>query len=102
MVEIQFARRELVAAAAEVDRLKDALADNEREISIQSGGGSRRATDERSVVQLTDAEKDFNRLALFAKYSEEFRRHDRTKIQSIQNPFSGSPRPGPGRLLGPL
>ena len=43
VLEIQFARRELAAAAAEVERLKDALAVNEREPSIQSGGGSRRA-----------------------------------------------------------
>jgi hypothetical protein len=90
VLEIRSARRELAAAAAEVARLKDALSVKEREPSIQSGGGSRRATDERGVGQLTEAEKDFNRRALLAKCSDEFRRHDLTKVQPIQKPFSGS------------
>ena len=90
VLEIRSARRELAAATAEVARIKDALTIKEREFGIQSGCGSRRATDERGVSQLTEAEKDFNRRALLAKCSEEFRRHDLTKVQSIQNPFSGS------------
>jgi hypothetical protein len=90
VLEIRSARRELAAAAAEVARLKDALAVRESEPSVQPEGGSRRSADERGVGQLTEAEKDFNRRALLAKCSEEFRRHDLTKVQSIQNPFSGS------------
>ena len=85
--KVRQAKAQLAENAAELARLKELIAIKELE---QLGGVGRRIPYDRGGSQLTEAEKDANRRALLAKCSDEFRRHDLTKIQSVPNPFSGS------------
>ena len=88
--EIRAARTVLAAASAEVNRLKGVIASREPELdTLPESGTTRVLLDFVPTLPLTEANKDANRRALLAKCSDEFRRHDLTKVQSIANPFSG-------------
>lgn len=94
LVAMKDAKRQLARATAEVSRLKSVAV--ARELPRPGGGGSSVGSQEGSARLCSagtrsEAEKDANRRALLAKCSEEFRRHDLTKVQAIANPFSGGP-----------
>ena len=95
--EMRQTKAQLANAAAEVARLKDSIAALDRDpvatrelLTTTSTGARRPEVQGINTSALTETEKDANRRALLARCSDEFRRHDLTKVQSIPNPFSGA------------